>query len=159
MQQLSVVIIYLGDDLVLLVQTGFIRVVIAWSPGSWLFSGAATFADGQPHGFARVAGLPGMHPVAQEPTTHKKGLEAGTLVSNPSALILVIKRFWEQSAGGPELSCVFGGSQQSIRRCFRKGKLCALTLKTFGLRIVSLTNPLSAIPVTYIIEDKERVRR
>lgn len=100
-----------------------------------------------------------MHPAAQEPTTHKKGLEAKTLVSNPYALIIVIKRFLEQSDGGSELSCVFGGSQQKITRCFRKGKLCALTLKTFELRIVSLINPLSAIPVTYIIEGKEREDR
>lgn len=62
MQRVSVVIVDPGDDLGLLTQAAFLRVVVAQSPGSWLFAGAATCRDGHPHGFTRVVGLPGMHP-------------------------------------------------------------------------------------------------
>ena len=88
-QQTGIVTIHLGNDLVLLVQPEFLRVVIGPGPGSWIFTVAATFEDRHPHCFTRVTGLPGIHPAAQEPTTHKKALEAGTLVSHPCAPILV----------------------------------------------------------------------
>lgn len=88
MQQMSIVTVDLGDDLVLLAQARLVRVVIAQSLGSWLFIGAATCEEGHPHCFTRVTGLPGMKPVVQEPTTHEKKLESGTLVSHFSAPII-----------------------------------------------------------------------
>lgn len=88
MQQVRIVTIDLGDDLVLLVQAGIVRVVIARSLGRWLFTGAVTCENSHSPGFTRIAVLPGMCPVAQDPTTHKEGLEAGTLVSHTSAPIL-----------------------------------------------------------------------
>lgn len=101
MQQASVVTVYLGDDLVFLAQAGFIRLVVAQSPGSWLFTGAATCEDVHPHGFTRVIGLPGMHTVAQEHTTHRRDLKLGpwfptllpqSLLTDPQ--VLVTQRFW-----------------------------------------------------------------
>jgi len=88
MQQVSIVIVDLGDDLVLLAQPGILGVVIAWSLGKWLFAGAATCENGHSPGFTRIAGLPGMCPVAQDPTTRKEGIEAGILVSHTSVPIL-----------------------------------------------------------------------
>lgn len=88
MQQVSIVIVNLGDDLVLLAQAGILGVVIAWGLGRWLFAGAATCENGHFPGFTRIAGLPGMCPVAQDPTIHKEGIEAGILVSHTSVPIL-----------------------------------------------------------------------
>lgn len=80
MQQTSIVTVDLGDDLVLLAQARLIRVVIAQSLGSWFFIATATCEEGHPHCFTRATGLPGTKPVVQEPTTHEKKLESGTLV-------------------------------------------------------------------------------
>lgn len=88
MQQMSVVTVDLGDDLVLLAQAGIVRVVIPWSLGRWLFAGAATCENGHSPVFTRISGLPGMYPVVQDPTTHKKRLQVGTLVSHTSVPIL-----------------------------------------------------------------------
>lgn len=88
MQQVSIVTVDLGDGLVLLAQAGILRVVIVWSLGRWLFGGAATCENAHSPGFTRIAGLPGMCPVAQDPTTHKEGLEAGTLGSHTFVPVL-----------------------------------------------------------------------
>lgn len=88
MKQVSIVTVDPGDGLVLLAQAGILRVVIAWSLGRWLFAGATTCENCHSPSFTRIAGLSGMCPVAQDPTTHKEGLEPGTLVSHTSVLNL-----------------------------------------------------------------------